>query len=83
MDNRAIEGEWVYDESTDYYSHKCSACDSPAIYQTNYEDDWDEGLDGKWRNLGMIATGITEHLTPYCPHCGAKIKNGEEEQANV
>lgn len=84
MDNRAIEGEWIINEADNKWtSHKCTACGKPAIYEENIMDDYDEDIDGEWRCIGTITTGITEYLTPYCPFCGAKLKNDVEEQANA
>ena len=72
-------GRWVeHGESVDgYYHHKCSNCEADAPYDYKMREDWDEGLDGEWFFLGLTDVGITEHITPYCPNCGAHMKDGE------
>lgn len=29
---------------------------------------------------GMLTDGITDHLTDYCPYCGAKMDGGNHEK---
>ena len=43
-----------------------------------YEDDYDEGLDGEWFYLGKRENGTIEHLTNYCPNCGADMRRESE-----
>ena len=84
MDNRAIEGEWIVNEAdTERDSHKCSVCGKPAIREDDRAEVYDEDYDGESCYCGLMTVGIIEHLTPYCAHCGAKMKNGVEEQANA
>lgn len=70
--------KWIKDledkAKDDYIHHKCSNCGELAFYESIYEDDYDEGIDGEWVNLGQIMTGITEHITKYCPNCGEKME---------
>ena len=75
-----VHGRWVEcgDDECDcigdaYCHHKCSNCNTPAPYGYKYREDWDEGMDGEWYSLGIIDDGIIEHLTPYCPNCGARM----------
>ena len=71
-----VHGRWVEaDEHTDdlYCHHKCSNCGEYATFDYKYSADWDEGMDGEWYFNGIIDDGINEHLTPYCPNCGARM----------
>lgn len=71
-----VRGRWVEaDEHTDdlYCHHKCSNCGEYATFDYKYSEDWDEGMDGEWYFIGIIDDGINEHLTPYCPNCGARM----------
>ena len=71
-----VRGRWVeYGNYPDdaYYHHKCSNCNTAAPFDYKYREDWDEGMDGEWYSLGMIDDGINEHLTTYCPNCGARM----------
>lgn len=69
-----VRGEWVDDENdTEWTSHQCSVCKKSSLSEMIYEDDYDEGLDGEWFYLGKREIGIIEHLTNYCPNCGAKM----------
>ena len=68
------EGHDDYDD--DYYHHKCTNCNVDAPFDYEYREDWDEGMDGEWYSLGLVDDGIIEHMTPYCPNCGAKMDLG-------
>ena len=75
-------GEWVkHDElKDDFYHHCCSICkeDAPCHYVET--EDYDEGMDGELYFIGMRITDIVEHLTNYCPNCGAKMDGERKEQ---
>ena len=74
-----VRGEWVDDENgTEWDSHQCSVCKKSPLSEMIYEDDYDEGLDGEWFYLGKRENGIIEHLTNYCPNCGAKMDKEDE-----
>ena len=69
-------GRWIEHEETPddaYLHHKCSECNVNAPFDYNMREDWDEGMDGEWDLLGLVDDGINEHLTDYCPNCGAKM----------
>ena len=69
-------GRWIEHEETPddaYRHHKCSECNVNAPFDYNMREDWDEGMDGEWDLLGLVDDGINEHLTDYCPNCGAKM----------
>ena len=69
-------GRWIEHEETPddaYRHHKCSECNVNAPFDYNMREDWDEGMDGEWDSLGLVDDGINEHLTDYCPNCGAKM----------
>lgn len=71
-----VRGKWVDDENgTEWDSHQCSVCKKSSLSEMIYEDDYDEGLDGEWFYLGKRENGIIEHLTKYCPNCGAKMED--------
>ena len=72
-------GRWIEHEETPddaYRHHKCSECNVNAPFDYNMREDWDEGMDGEWDSLGLVDDGINEHLTDYCPNCGAKMGGG-------
>ena len=69
-------GRWIEHEETQedaYRHHKCSECNVNAPFDYKMREDWDEGMDGEWYSLGLVDDGINEHLTDYCPNCGAKM----------
>lgn len=69
-------GRWIgicETEDDAYLHHKCSICNVYAPFDYKYREDWDEGMDGEWYFLVLVDDGINEHLTPYCPNCGAKM----------
>lgn len=71
-----VHGRWIETEEHPddaYCHHKCSNCNEFAPFDYKYREDWDEGMDGEWYSLGIIDDGINEHLTAYCPNCGARM----------
>lgn len=70
-----VHGRWEeHDESSDdYWHHKCTNCNVDAPFDYKYREDWDEGMDGEWYPIGLVEDGIIEHITPFCPNCGAKM----------
>ena len=74
-------GRWIEHEETPddaYLHHKCSECNVNAPFDYKMREDWDEGMDGEWDSLGLVDDGINEHLTDYCPNCGAKMDLSDE-----
>lgn len=72
--------KWVPEEDElidEWMHHKCSSCDSLALFSYEYSEDFDEGMDGEWFSLGYIESGMCEHITPYCPNCGAEMDCGD------
>lgn len=69
------QGKWVVNpESYDGFKHHmCSKCKNDAIFDSVYEADFDEMLDGEWDYVGQRESGISEHLTKRCNHCDAKM----------
>lgn len=61
--------EWVH--------HKCSSCNTLALFNYLYAEDFDESIDGEWYSLGLKETGMSEHITQYCPNCGEKMDCSE------
>lgn len=74
-------GCWeVYVSEDGYEHHRCSSCGKDAIFDYVTEPMYDEGYDGEWSYVADIETGISEHITDFCPSCGAKMdgdKNAE------
>ena len=74
-----VNGRWLFDSITERYF--CSACNEQALYTSRdvpeYDYDWEENL-----RYSYTETYIEEHLTDYCPNCGAKMdlerKDNEE-----
>ena len=60
------EGEWKDRHENKYANHyyECSVCGKPALNRTV-----DNGLGNPRQE---------QALSPYCPHCGAKMKGGKE-----
>ena len=75
---------WIIDESYDdgYEHHKCSHCNTRALFDYIMEEDYDEGTDGEWEYLGMRDNGINEHITKFCPECGEKMDYEERNDNN-
>ena len=71
--------KWIIDESYDdgYEHHKCSHCNTRALFDYIMEEDYDEGIDGEWEYLGVRDNGISEHITKFCPECGEKMDCAE------
>ena len=79
--SRVRHGRWIEHEETPddaYLHHKCSECNVNAPFDYKMREDWDEGMDGEWDSLGLVDDGINEHLTDYCPNCGAKMDLSDE-----
>ena len=75
-------GRWIEHEETPedaYWHHKCSECNVNAPFDYKMREDWDEGMDGEWYSLGLVDDGINEHLTDYCPNCGADMRGSNDE----
>ena len=66
-----VHGRWLFDSNTERYF--CSACNEQALYTSRdvpeYDYDWEENL-----RYSHTETYIEEHLTDYCPNCGAKME---------
>ena len=59
------EGEWI-DRYNGKYANSlyvCSVCDGRALLTTSLNE--------------LSTSTVKQILTPYCPHCGAKMKGGE------
>ena len=67
-------GRWLFDSNTERYF--CSACNEQALCTSKdipeYDYDWEENL-----RYSHTETIIEEHLTNYCPNCGAYMRNGD------
>ena len=65
-----VHGKWLFDSRSEMYF--CSACNENAFYTSRdipeYDYDWEENL-----RFSHIETIWEEHLTNYCPNCGAKM----------
>ena len=65
-----VHGRWLYDSYAEKYF--CSACNEEAIYSSRdvpeYDYDWEENL-----RYSHTETIFEEHLTKFCPHCGATM----------
>lgn len=66
-----VHARWNEEDGT------CSACYHEACYdewtEPKWDYDWDENL---------VQTGEETHIqfifSPYCPHCGARMDDGED-----
>lgn len=70
-----VHGEWeriLCDEDA-YEHHRCSICKEYAIFRYLDETVFDENSDGEMEECGTATVDIIEELTPFCPHCGAKM----------
>ena len=78
IDDLRPKGRWgvIEETSSGWKQHRCSVCKAEAIFEYTYIDDYDEGVDGEWEYIGQMENGITEHLTDFCPHCGADMRGG-------
>ena len=65
-----VHGEWLYDSGSESYF--CSACKEFALSTSKdvpqFDYDWEENL--RYSHSEII---YEEHLTNYCPECGAKM----------
>ena len=65
-----VRGRWLFDSNTERYF--CSACNEQALSTSKdepvYDYDWEENL-----RYSHTETIVEEHLTNYCPNCGAKM----------
>lgn len=60
------EGEWI-DRYKGKYANSlyvCSICDGKSLLANHMNE--------------LLTPTVKQILTPYCPHCGAKMKGGEE-----
>ena len=71
-------GEWVkHDETRDgFCHHRCSICKVDAPFHYLQTEEYDEEIG--W-SMGISTTGIYEHLTNYCPNCGAKMDGKDDD----
>ncbi len=78
LDDLRPKGRWevIEETSSGWKQHRCSVCKSEAIFEYTYSDDYDEGIDGEWEYIGQREDGIIEHLTDFCPSCGADMRGG-------
>ena len=79
-----VHAKWKpkYNKEDGYWHNVCSACKTESVFEYEYEPDYDEGLDGEWHYIGQMECGIREHLTNYCPNCGAKMHKEEPNGTN-
>ena len=65
-----VYGRWLFDSNTERCF--CSACNEEALYTSKddpiFDYDWEENL-----RYSHTETILEEHLTNYCPNCGAKM----------
>ena len=78
-----VHAKWKpkYNKEDGYWHNVCSACKTESVFEYEYEPDYDEGLDGEWHYIDQMECGIREHLTTYCPNCGAKM-DGERRDTD-
>lgn len=81
LDDLRPKGRWeeIEETSSGWEQHRCSVCKEEAIFEYTYTDDYDEGIDGEWEYIGQREDGIIEHLTDFCPSCGADMRGGGED----
>ncbi len=81
LDDLRPKGRWeeIEETSSGWKQHRCSVCKEEAIFEYTYTDDYDEGIDGEWEYIGQREDGIIEHLTDFCPSCGADVRGGGED----
>ena len=70
-----VHGRWLFDSNTERCF--CSVCNEEALYTSKddpiFDYDWEENL-----RYSHTETILEEHLTNYCPNCGAKMRGSEE-----
>ena len=76
-----VHAKWKpkYNKEDGYWHNVCSACKTESVFEYEYEPDYDEGLDGEWHYIDQMECGIREHLTNYCPNCGADMRGANYE----
>jgi len=71
-----MKAEWIIEEDKyidDWVHHKCSNCNASALYDCIMEEDWDYDWNENPFSWGLIQAGINEHITDFCPNCGAEM----------
>lgn len=69
-----VHSNWQVHVSEDGYEHHfCPECGEDAIFDYVNEPMYDKCLDGEMEYCGDVEVGISEHITPYCPNCGARM----------
>lgn len=70
-----VYGRWLFDRNTERYF--CSVCNEEALYTSKddpiFDYDWEENL-----RYSHTETILEEHLTDYCPNCGAQMDGGAD-----
>lgn len=56
------QGEWVdrYKNKYDNHLYECSICNQEALWKVGVNE--------------LLSPTVTQALTPYCPHCNAKMR---------
>ena len=70
-----VHGQWLFDSGSARYF--CSACSENALMTSKDIPEYDYDLEENLR-YSHTETIYEEHLTNYCPNCGAKM-NIEKE----
>ena len=74
-----VHGRWLFDSNTERCF--CSACNEEALYTSKddpiFDYDWEENL-----RYSHTETILEEHLTNYCPNCGADMRERKSEHEN-
>jgi hypothetical protein len=64
-------GRWLFDSNTERYF--CSVCNEQALSTSNDEPVYDYDSEENLR-YSHTETIFEEHLTNYCPNCGADMR---------